>query len=216
MDFVKMATVNDLNRPPSERTPLDRSAWIEAAIELIASEGIAGLRIETLARRLRVTKGSFYWHFRDRRSLQQALLEHWREGRIRDIHKQTRAIPGHEAEQLRHVIDVYSASRNRKGILIELAIREWAQRDPEVAEVVAEVDAIRLACARDLFLALGLSEEEATARATLLYAYVFGFSLMHVERMPQEIERLKTRIAGWITGPAAGDDEGSSERLHAE
>ena len=117
---------------------------------------------------------------------------------------------------MRHVIDVYSASRNRKGILIELAIREWAQRDPEVAEVVAEVDAIRLACARDLFLALGLSEEEATARATLLYAYVFGFSLMHVERMPQEIERLKTRIAGWITGPAAGDDEGSSERLHAE
>lgn len=91
-----MATVNDPNRPPSERTPLDRSAWIEAAIELIATEGIAGLRIETLARRLRVTKGSFYWHFRDRRSLQQALLEHWREGRIRDIHKQTRALPGRE------------------------------------------------------------------------------------------------------------------------
>ena len=66
---------------------------------------------------------SFYWHFRDRRALQRALLEHWHEGRIRDIHKQTRARPGHEAEQLRHVIDVYSASRNRKGILIELAIR---------------------------------------------------------------------------------------------
>ena len=202
--------------PAKPRAQLDRSGWIDGAIEALADEGLSGMRVEALAKRFGVTKGSFYWHFRDRRALQRALLEHWREGRIRDIHKQTRARPGHEAEQLRHVIDVYSASRNRKGILIELAIREWAQRDPEVAEVVAEVDAIRLACARDLFLALGLSEEEATARATLLYAYVFGFSLMHVERMPQEIERLKTRIAGWITGPAAGDDEGSSERLHAE
>ena len=100
--WQRTATVNDLNQLPTERAPLDRSAWIEAAIDLIATEGVAGLRIETLARKLRVTKGSFYWHFRDRRALQRALLEHWREGRIRDIHKQTRARAGQEAEQLRN------------------------------------------------------------------------------------------------------------------
>ena len=50
---------------------------IQAAIDLIATEGIAGLRIETLARKLRVTKGSFYWHFRDRRALQRALLQYY-------------------------------------------------------------------------------------------------------------------------------------------
>ena len=47
-----------------------------------------------LAKRCGVTKGSFYWHFRDRQDLLQAILEHWRLGRIRDIEKVTTVVPG--------------------------------------------------------------------------------------------------------------------------
>lgn len=165
---------------------------------MLAEEGIAGLRVEVLAKRLKVTKGSFYWHFADRRDLLLAVLSHWKEGRIRDIIKQTRAQAGRELEQIYHVIDVYSASRSRRGMMIELAVRDWARRDPEAGAIVAEVDDVRLRCARELFLACGVPMEEASSRCMLLYAYVFGVSLMIYEKFDTDVARLKRDIADLI------------------
>ncbi len=190
------------NTPKKPRSQLDRTSWIIAAIEVLADEGIAGLRVEVLAKRLKVTKGSFYWHFQDRRDLLLALLRQWKEGRLRDIIKQTRAQPGRELEQIYHVIDVYSASKSRRGILIELAVRDWARRDAEAEAIVAEVDDVRLRCARELFLACGVPMEEASSRCMLLYAYVFGISLMIYDKFDSDVERLKRDIADLIARSA--------------
>lgn len=190
---------NVVNKP---RVQLDRDAWIVAATDVLADEGLAGLRVEVLAKRLKVTKGSFYWHFQDRRDLLMAVLQTWRDGRIRDIVKQTRANPGHELEQIYHVIDVYSTSRSRRGAMIELAVRDWARRDPEAAAIVAEVDDIRLRCARDLFLACGVPMEEASSRCMLLYAYVFGISLMIYDKFDSDVARVKRDIADLIAQSA--------------
>ena len=189
-------TTKPMARKP--RAQLDREAWIHAATDALAEEGIAGLRVEVLAKRLKVTKGSFYWHFSDRRDLLLAVLMAWKEGRIRDVVKQTRAEPGRELEQIYHVIDVYSASRSRRGALIELAVRDWARRDADAAAIVAEVDEIRLRCARELFLACGLPLEQASSRCMLLYAYVFGISLMIYDRFDSDPARIKRDIADLI------------------
>lgn len=185
------STTRSNKRPPS----LDRAAWIKGALSALSEEGHAGLRVETLAKRLHVTKGSFYWHFRDRRDLVDAVLEEWKNSRIADIHKQTAADAGRELDALRHTIDVYSAGRNRKGLPIELAVREWASRDARAAAVVEEVDAKRVACAVRLFERLGFDMAEATARSVLLYAYVFGFSLMRCNRFLPDSAAAKD----WIT-----------------
>lgn len=184
------------------RIQLDRDAWVNAATEVLAEEGIAGLRVEVLAKRLKVTKGSFYWHFQDRHDLLLAILQLWKDGRIRDIIKQTTAEKGKELEQIYHVIDVYSASRSRRGMMIELAVRDWARRDPETAAIVAEVDDVRLRCARALFLACGVPMEEASSRCMLLYAYVFGVSLMIYEKFDTDVDRLKRDIADLIARSA--------------
>lgn len=180
------------------RVQLDRDAWVLAATDVLADDGIAGLRVEVLAKRLKVTKGSFYWHFQDRRDLLMAVLQTWRDGRIRDIVKQTRAQSGRELEQIYHVIDVYSASRSRRGAMIELAVRDWARRDPDAAAIVAEVDEMRLRCARELFLACGVPMDEASSRCMLLYAYVFGISLMIYDKFDSDVARLKRDIADLI------------------
>lgn len=185
------------------RVQLDRNAWIQAATEVLAEEGISGLRVEVLAKRLKVTKGSFYWHFQDRRDLLMAVLQVWKDGRIRDIIKQTRAEPGKELEQIYHVIDVYSASRSRRGAMIELAVRDWARRDPDAAAIVAEVDDWRLRRARDLFLACGVPMEEASSRCMLLYAYVFGISLMIYDKFDSDVARVKRDIAELIARSAS-------------
>ncbi len=180
------------------RVQLDRDAWVLAATDVLADDGIAGLRVEVLAKRLKVTKGSFYWHFQDRRDLLMAVLQTWRDGRIRDIVKQTRAQSGRELEQIYHVIDVYSASRSRRGAMIELAVRDWARRDADAAAIVAEVDEMRLRCARELFLACGVPMDEASSRCMLLYAYVFGISLMIYDKFDSDVARLKRDIADLI------------------
>ena len=180
------------------RTALDREAWVRGAVAVLAEHGAEGLRVEVLAKRLGVTKGSFYWHFKDRSDLQDAVLEHWREGRIRDIRKQTLAHPGAEVAALLHTIEVYSSARNRKGIAIEAAVRDWARRDAQAAIVVEQVDAERLACSCRLFLACGLPPHEAQARSLLLYAYVFGVSLMRPGAFGADLAALKSWIAGLI------------------
>jgi AcrR family transcriptional regulator len=179
----------------STRTQLDRNNWVEAAIDVLAKEGVTGLRVEVLAKRCGVTKGSFYWHFKDRQDLLEAVLERWKEGRIRDIEKTTTVPPGQEREQLHYAIEVYGASRNHKGMSIELAVRDWARHDSLAASVVESVDLYRLECTRKLFVAAGMSDTEAKSRSLLLYACVFGLSLMHYSPFDANPGELKQRIA---------------------
>jgi AcrR family transcriptional regulator len=180
---------------PTPRTQLAPDHWIETAIDVLAREGIAGLRVEVLAKACGVTKGSFYWHFKDRQALLDAVLERWREGRIRDIEKTTTVAPGKELEQLHYAIEVYGASRNRKGMSIELAVRDWARHDARAAAIVESVDLYRLECTRKLFVASGMSDAEAKSRSLLLYACVFGLSLMHYGQFDDNPGDLKQRIA---------------------
>jgi len=197
---METGSVNPRTRPvrrklASPRVQLDRGNWIESAIDVLAREGLGGLRIEVLAKRCGVTKGSFYWHFKDRQDLLTAMLEYWKEGRIRDIEKTTSVTPGREREQLHFAIEVYGASRNRKGMAIELAVRDWARHDPQAATFVEAVDLYRLECTRKLFVAAGMTDAEAKSRSLLLYACVFGLSLMHYTHFDDHLEDLKQRIA---------------------
>lgn len=182
-------------RSASPRSQLDPDRWVEAAIDVLARDGIAGLRVEVLAKRCGVTKGSFYWHFKDRQALLDAVLAFWKEGRIRDIEKVTSVAPGKERDQLHYAIEVYGASRNRKGMAIELAVRDWARHDAQAAMVVESVDLYRLECTRKLFVAAGMSDAEAKSRSLLLYACVFGLSLMHYSHFDNDLSNLKQRIA---------------------
>ena len=195
---VKPSSKPARTKSVTPRTQLAPDHWIETAIDGLARDGIAGLRVEVLAKRCGVTKGSFYWHFKDRQALFDAVLERWKDGRIRDIEKTTSVAPGEELNQLHYAIEVYGAVRNRKGMSIELAIRDWARHDARAAAVVEAVDLYRLECTRKLFVAAGMSDGEAKSRSLLLYACVFGLSLMHYGQFDDKPGDLKQRIAELI------------------
>jgi AcrR family transcriptional regulator len=196
---VKSSIITSSLKPRSRalpaRTQLDPERWVDVAIDVLAREGVTGLRVEVLAKKCGVTKGSFYWHFKDRQALLDAVLEQWKLGRIRDIEKTTSVTAGSERDQLHYAIEVYGASKNRKGMSIELAIRDWARHDPRAALVVEAVDLYRLECTRKLFVADGMSDAEAKSRSLLLYACVFGLSLMHYGQFDNDLVSLKQRIA---------------------
>jgi AcrR family transcriptional regulator len=154
----------------STKPRLGREEWVAAALDALARDGEAGLRVEPLAKRLGVTKGSFYWHFKDRDALVGAALDAWAEGRIAAISRQTEGIAPRTA--LLALVDLYMRAPNPKGLAVELAIR----RIPRGARAVEVVDGERLARVAALFAGLGKSD--APARALLFYAFLFGQSLL--------------------------------------
>jgi AcrR family transcriptional regulator len=186
--------------PLPTRSQTDRDTWLRAAARTLAASGVDGVKVESLARQLGLTKGSFYWHFRDRRALLDSLLDHWRAGRIDDITQRTQCAPGREIAQLHHVIDTYSLARNQRGMRVELAIRDWARHDAAAQSVIDAVDAVRLDCATALFVAAGHDAGEAASRSLLLYAYVFGLGMMDGEREALRPAASRAFIARLITG----------------
>ncbi|MQX35388.1 TetR/AcrR family transcriptional regulator [Roseospira navarrensis] len=190
---------------PLREAKTQRDAWLETGFAMLAEGGAENVRIEPLARRLSVTKGGFYWHFKDRADLLAAMLERWRDGRVTVIARHVTPDGDETAEGvLRRLLSRYLDQPNPRGMAIEMAVRDWARHDARVAEAVATVDAARLAHVAPLFEALGLPPDEAAARARLFYAYVFGQNLLAPTVDPAEAAGQQDRIAAILIGAGGG------------
>jgi len=151
-----------------------RDDWIDAAWAALGETGIEGVRVERLARRMGVTKGSFYWHFKDREALIGALLDRWfglrEESRPDFPHREP-----DPAERLWRVIE-RGITRGTQGQAA--ALRLWAQRHPAVARRIAEEDAQRRHFFTEQFRALGFMDGEAEVRADV-YMAVISAEFLH-------------------------------------
>src|SRR5882762_2246164 len=172
-----------------------RDVWIEAGLAEMARHGIDGIRVEVLAKNLNVTKGGFYRRFKDRAALLDGILGTWSAGRIASIEKQTSLDGATARDRLRAVIQLYAERINTEGMAVELAIRQWARSDQAAAAAVASVDAARLQNVGQLYRAAGLPPEEADAQAFLFYCFIFGQSLLFLERGRRKRTQLIARSA---------------------
>jgi AcrR family transcriptional regulator len=173
-------------------------SWIEAGLKEIARTGVEGVRVEVLAKNLGVTKGGFYRRFRDRAALLEAMLQHWSASRIAAIEKHTSLDGATARERLKALITLYSERMNTEGMAVELAIRQWARSDELAASAAAQVDVARLKNVGHLYRATGLPAEEADAQAFLFYCFVFGQSLLFLERGPRKRAQLVAKSAGTL------------------
>ncbi|MFN3350430.1 TetR/AcrR family transcriptional regulator [Pseudorhodoplanes sp.] len=170
---VRKATQEVAARPGT----LDAAAWIAAAFDVAADKGMDAVRVEPLAKALSVTKGSFYWHFADRRALIDAMLRQWADRRIAAIREQA-PHDGNPALALRRLAELYGRRSNARGLAVELAIRAFAHGDAKAGSAVQDVDRERLKHVAALFERLGYAPRDANARAVLFYAFLFGQSLL--------------------------------------
>jgi AcrR family transcriptional regulator len=169
--------------------------WIEAGLAELARSGVEGVRVEVLAKNLGVTKGGFYRRFRDRAALLEGILLAWSAGRIAAIEQQTSLDGASARDRLRALIRLYSERMNTAGMAVELAIRQWARSDEAAAGAVASVDAARLKNVGQLYRATGLPPDEADAQAFLFYCFIFGQSLLFLEKGPRKRTQLIARSA---------------------
>ncbi len=187
----------------------DRTArWVAAGIAALAEGGVDRVRVEVVAERLGVTKGGFYRRFRDRRALLDAILDAWSEGRIAAIDRQTALGEASPGQRLRAVVRLFSERVSAQGMAIELAIRQWARNDRAAAAAVARVDDRRLKNVAELYRKMGLTPQDAQARAVLLYAFIFGQSLLFLEQTPRKKAALIAACTGVLVQEGGGSDAG--------
>jgi AcrR family transcriptional regulator len=162
------------------RPTLTPDNWIDAATTVLVDQGIDHVRVDTLAGQLGVTRGSFYWHFRDREDLLRRVLQAWAERSTAQLTRRLEGARDDPREQLRDVISLpFRGRAAARAARIELAIRAWARRDEMARLAVDEADASRIGYHADVFQALGFAPAEARMRAFVLYSYEVAESLLH-------------------------------------
>jgi len=186
----------------SPRNTLTPESWIDAATEVLAYQGIDRVRVDLLAQQLGVTRGSFYWHFRDREDLLRRVLRAWHELATEQLTVRLEHAHSDAIEQLRDVVSLPFRGRSaERAARIELAIRAWARRDDMARHAVDEADASRIGYIAQIFSSLGFAIGEARSRAFLLYSYVVAESQMSnqgtsAQRMARSrlVEKLLTQV----------------------
>ncbi|MBL8340868.1 MAG: TetR/AcrR family transcriptional regulator [Rubrivivax sp.] len=188
----------------SARATLTPETWIEAATEVLVDQGIDHVRVDVLATQLGVTRGSFYWHFRDREDLLRRVLQAWRERATVALTRRLESAGRDPREQLRDAASLpFRGRAAAKAARIELAIRAWARRDAMARDAVDEADAARLAHHERIFAALGFGAAEAAARAFLMYGYEVAESVLHRQGSTAQRERRRELVERLVSQPLA-------------
>lgn len=153
--------------------------WLEAAMALLVDGGVDRIRVDVIARQLKLTRGSFYWHFKDRDELLSEVLKAWRHAATEQVTERFSRNNEDPRALIREVLSLPFRGRSaQRAARIELAIRDWARRDATARQAVDEADAARVAYIAQCFSALGFGIAEARHRAGILYAYELGESLL--------------------------------------
>jgi AcrR family transcriptional regulator len=143
---------------------LHRDDWVRAAKTRLAEYGVESVRVEVLARDLGVSKGSFYWHFRDRGELLETLLGQWEDGELGWLEVE---VGTSAATRWARFIE---RTANPDRMRMEIALRAWARAEEHVAPRVAAIERRKARLIADVLEEVGFTEAaaESWSEAVLL------------------------------------------------
>ncbi|MGK9232656.1 TetR/AcrR family transcriptional regulator [Inquilinus limosus] len=156
------------------RRTLSREDWVRAALKVLEKGGVASIKVDRLAKSLKVTRGSFYFHFGGRKDLLTALLEEWRRRNCAPFE----ALEGRDdlagTALFRAFRNVW-VDENPFSPALDMAVRDWGRAAKEVARAVQEADQFRMGLLRRAFGQMGYSPDEVEIRARISYFHQIGY-----------------------------------------
>ncbi|MBI1889458.1 MAG: TetR/AcrR family transcriptional regulator [Burkholderiales bacterium] len=176
MDIITstIALVNTLRYGDIMDEKLNRQRWLTAGLQALAEEGPEGLRIMPIAEQLGVTKGSFYWHFKNLEEYRTALLEEWEQSYTQEAIQCLEKDNNDPHTKLRTWI-IGAAYSDFK---LDRAIRSWSLNNPAVREVRARVDLERINYLAKLLRGVGWSKDEALTLGQWAYCAWVGYAAL--------------------------------------
>ena len=181
---------------PPTRTP--RGKWIEEGLSALAAGGSDAVRVESLAQALGVSKGGFYWHFDDRQSLLEEMLDAWERTWVDEVIEAVEADEGDARSRLRRLFALAAASGGEL-LKIELAIRNWARREKAVAERLRQVDNRRMDYMRSLFGPICEDDDDVEARCLLAFSLFIGGHFVSADHGGRSRAEVLELALEWLT-----------------
>jgi AcrR family transcriptional regulator len=172
---------------PSGNVKATRDDWLDLALSALAVEGVDHVTVLALSERLGVSRSSFYWYFRNRDELLDALLDRWDRLNTRSIVIQAEASAATVNEA---VCNVFRCWVNPAifSPRLDFAVREWARRSPHVRQALDASDRVRTEALKALFVRFGYEDGDALARARVLYYTQIGYYALDLK------EPIETRL----------------------
>lgn len=154
---------------------LSREDWLQAAVRLLIQEGIDQVKVQRLGKALKTSRGSFYWHFRDRADLLDAVLRHWEESNTEQL---IAALGAADRPLEDRILSLFTLWVDPSYPRFDNAIRAWAAKSAKVRRVQRTADQRRLQHIEQIFLDAGYAAEEAVVRGDMLYFTQIGYYLL--------------------------------------
>lgn len=172
-----------------------REGWLEAGYQALIEGGIDAVKILPLAKRLNLSRTSFYWFFQDREALLAALIDGWDDRTTRPLVDATTQYAERVSEAMLNVLTCF-LSPNVFDSRLEFAVRSWALQDEGVAARVRAADNSRLEALTSMMARWGHDPDEADVRARTIYLVQIGYISMQSR---EDIETRLHRIPLYVT-----------------
>jgi AcrR family transcriptional regulator len=158
---------------------LSKDAWLKHTLKTIGEVGVANIQIESLAKDLNVTKGSFYWHFKGRDALLNDALSYWYETATRIIGRAANRSFSDPIDRLRYFFSLaFNQRYDVPGGPVERALQEWARVSEAASKITQRVDQERIRLIADAYIELGKSEVDARRIATMALGQIIGLNVL--------------------------------------
>lgn len=150
-----------------------KNDWLNLAIRTLVDDGIDEVKIQVMAKKLDVSRSSFYWFFKSLQDLHDQLLQNWLQNNTAPIiERADRPAPTIN----RAILSVFECwvDESLFDPKLDMAVRLWARRDKAVRSVVDEADRRRLDAMTAMYKRYGYEDEIAFIRARVLYYMQIG------------------------------------------
>lgn len=173
---------------------LSKNQWLDHGLLSLAQSGFTSLKADKLAKSLGVSRGSFYWHFKNLADFHKQLLERWQELAVSSIIESLNETVPTPSDKLKQVIQMGASADPR----IEQAIRAWSFNSESVSDMVAQVDAQRLDFLQQGLEEMGGSAEKAFAQARLIYYSYLGQLMLREPISESQRAQVMTELFAFI------------------
>ncbi len=154
---------------------LTRSVWVDAGMDVLRKQGADALKAEPMARHMKTTKGSFYWHFKDVEDFHVAILKLWEQAAIAELSRVLEEQPGGVACFQALARSLADPDKGNPVLQGEAAVRAWSTNTKLAANVVARVDAARMDVLTTVLKHIGIGNPEV---AHMVYGAAVGIGMV--------------------------------------
>lgn len=160
--------------PLTGNVKVTRDDWLNVAMDVLVSDGVEQVKVLSLADRMSVSRSSFYWYFKSRQELLDALLERWQSTNTAAMIGQSE-LPAKTITEAVCNVQRCVVDASLFDTALDFAVRDWARRSGKVRRLLDQSDARRLAALSAMFQRFDYPELEAITRARVLYYMQLGY-----------------------------------------